>query len=75
MGFVTLKTIDGRFVTVHANSLPQGGQYDRDQRTINAAARPPGATGVGQGAEGARPAGPERQRCRHCGSPIGDSEA
>ena len=49
--------------------------HDRDQGTINAAARASGATGIGQGAEGARPAGSERERCRYCGAPLGDPAA
>ena len=76
MGFVTLKTTDGRFITVHANSLPQGGQYGRiNERPAYSAIGPTGPTGIGQGAQGARPAGSERERCRYCGAPLGDPEA
>ena len=75
MGFVTLKTTDGRFITVHAKHC---------RREVNMAAStkahlhrhwPSGATGIGQGAEGARPAGSERERCWYCGAPLGDPAA
>ena len=74
MGFVTLKTTDGRFIIVHANALPQGGQYGRiNERPTYTAIGSTGATGIGQGAEGARPAGSERERCWYCGAPLGHS--
>jgi hypothetical protein len=74
MGFVTLKTTDGRFITVHANSLPHGDQQNGqlNQRPTYTAIGQTGATGVGQGAEGAWPAGSERERCRYCGAPLRD---